>query len=107
VGRVEIQNNPDIVASEIEHTIESACWYWRKGSNWGDINCIAEKGDFLKVTLAVNGGYNHALERNTLLLGLAPLFKLERCPKARCIALKRASGLKIVQSFKRNGTPVI
>jgi predicted chitinase len=88
VGRAEIQNNPDIVASEIEHTIESACWYWRKGSNWGDINCIAEKGDFLKVTLAVNGGYNHALERNMLLLSLAPLFKLEKCLKAKSIALK-------------------
>jgi predicted chitinase len=99
VGNSQISENPDIVSSQVEHTIESACWYWRRGSAWGDINPMAERSDFLSVTIAVNGGYRHVVERNSLLIKLAPLLKLDRCRNASEIKLKN---FKFAESSVRN-----
>ncbi|MGF6701565.1 putative chitinase [Paraburkholderia sp. MM5496-R1] len=88
VGNSSIATDPDIVSQQVAHTVESACWYWRKGSAWGDINPMAERSDFLNVTIAVNGGYRHVFERNSLLLKLAPLLKLDECCNAVNVKLK-------------------
>ncbi|WP_294616074.1 glycoside hydrolase family 19 protein, partial [uncultured Gilliamella sp.] len=76
-----IKNNPDIICSDLEYTIRSAFWYWLKGSSWGNINDIAAQNDFLKITMAVNGGYNHVVERNTALITLYEKFNIENCVK--------------------------
>lgn len=49
---------------------------------------MAERSDFLSVTMAVNGGYNHVLERNLLLLNLANCFSLEDCKNVMFVKLK-------------------
>lgn len=49
----------------------SAVWYWVSGSAWGDIRGFTKNNDFLKVTIAVNGGFNHVKERNESLLRLS------------------------------------
>ncbi|HEQ3483908.1 TPA: type VI secretion system tip protein VgrG [Vibrio cholerae] len=61
----------DLISDDIHYAVDSALWYWTKGSAWGDISDFAEKNDFLKVTIAVNGGFNHVVERKNALKLLA------------------------------------
>jgi predicted chitinase len=72
----DVVNNPSIVAWNMEHTVRSACWYWRYASPWGDINKRADRNDFLFVTVAINGGFNHARTRKSHLQTLARSFGL-------------------------------
>lgn len=45
--------------SKSPYCVQSACWFWAtKG-----LNGLADKGDFKKITLRVNGGYNGYQER--------------------------------------------
>ncbi|UJQ38545.1 hypothetical protein L1871_08845 [Aeromonas caviae] len=61
----------EMLASKIHHAVYSAVWYWVSGSAWGDIRGFTKNNDFLKVTIAVNGGFNHVKERNESLLRLS------------------------------------
>lgn len=79
IGDATIGTDPDKVSHSIDHTVHSACWYWRKGSNWGDVNPKADKNDFYAVTVAVNGGFNHVEDRFVALNKLAKLLGAERC----------------------------
>lgn len=79
VGDDAIGTDPDKVSHSIDHTAHSACWYWRKGSNWGDINPKADKNDFYAITVAVNGGFNHVDDRFVALNKLVKLLGAERC----------------------------
>jgi predicted chitinase len=79
VGNDRIASDPGIVSHEVEHTVHSACWYWRFGGAWGDINPKADKNDFYAVTVAVNGGFNHIGERFVALNRLARLLGAEKC----------------------------
>ncbi|TKC78922.1 hypothetical protein FAZ69_31275, partial [Trinickia terrae] len=88
IGNKRIDADPDIVSHSVELTVDSACWYWRHGSAWGDINPMSEQSDFLKVTMAVNGGYRHVKERNLLLIKMASLVKLDQCHSAVNVKLK-------------------
>ncbi|WP_322014992.1 glycoside hydrolase family 19 protein, partial [Paraburkholderia sp. J12] len=79
VGDKTIGTNPDQVSDNIDHTTHSACWYWRHGSHWGDINPKADSNDFYAITVAVNGGFNHVDDRFAALNKLAKALKAERC----------------------------
>ncbi|WP_069531388.1 glycoside hydrolase family 19 protein [Photobacterium damselae] len=70
------EQNIDLLSSDINHVVQSAAWFWRYFCPWGNINKFANKNDFLKVTVSVNGGYNHVYERN---LALYKLSKLVQC----------------------------
>lgn len=59
--------------SDLTHVVQSAVWFWRYCSAWGDINIAVNKNDFLKVIIYVNGGYNHVYERNLVLYKLSKL----------------------------------
>ncbi|MGY3925741.1 hypothetical protein [Aeromonas simiae] len=61
----------EMLASNIHHAVYSAVWYWVSGSAWGDIRKFTKSNDFLKVTIAVNGGFNHVKDRNESLLRLS------------------------------------
>lgn len=78
-GNTNIARNPDIVSHNIPDTVNSACWYWRKGSAWGDVNPKADANDFFAITVAVNGGFNHVGERFEALMKLAELLGADRC----------------------------
>ncbi|MGL5090579.1 MAG: hypothetical protein ACRC8B_06540 [Aeromonas sobria] len=72
INQLPIDNNKvDMLASKIHHAVYSAVWYWVSGSAWGDIRGFTKNNDFLKVTIAVNGGFNHVKERNESLLRLS------------------------------------
>lgn len=61
----------EMLARDIHHAVYSAVWYWVYGSAWGDIRNFTKNNDFLKVTIAVNGGFTHVKERNESLLRLS------------------------------------
>jgi predicted chitinase len=72
INQLPIDNDKvDMLASKIHHAVYSAVWYWVSGSAWGDIRGFTKNNDFLKVTIAVNGGFNHVKERNESLLRLS------------------------------------
>lgn len=48
--------DPDIVANDLEHVCNSAAWYWRNRSSWGDLNKFADNDDFISAAVGVNGG---------------------------------------------------
>lgn len=54
-------NNPDLIASNINYAVESACWYWDSNQ----LNLLADKNttDVTSVTKKVNGGTNGLTER--------------------------------------------
>ena len=79
VGDSTIAENPEKISHQIDHTVRSACWYWIKGSRWGDINEKADKNDFLAVTVAVNGGFNNVGSRFIVLNKLAKLLGAISC----------------------------
>lgn len=59
---IDIVSNPDL-ASRIDISIQIACWYWTKGSAWGNLNKYADKNDILSITKGINGGTNGLEER--------------------------------------------
>ncbi|MEL6092416.1 hypothetical protein, partial [Plesiomonas shigelloides] len=61
----------EMLARDIHHAVYSAVWYWVYGSAWGDIRNFTKNNDFLKVTIAVNGGFTHVKERNESLVRLS------------------------------------
>ena len=71
------KRNVDLLSSDLTHAVQSAVWFWRYCSAWGDINIAANKNDFLKVTISVNGGYNHVYERNLALYKLSNLINCD------------------------------
>lgn len=72
INMLPIDNDKvDMLANEIHHAVYSSVWYWVSGSAWGDIRNFTKSNDFLKVTIAVNGGFNHVKERNESLLRLS------------------------------------
>jgi predicted chitinase len=79
VGDTTIGTNPNQVSNNIDHTTHSACWYWRHGSHWGDINLKADDNDFYAITVAVNGGFNHVDDRFVALNKLAKSLGAEKC----------------------------
>lgn len=59
---IDIVSNPDL-ASRIDISIQIACWYWTRGSSWGNLNKYADKNDILSITKGINGGTNGLEER--------------------------------------------
>jgi predicted chitinase len=72
---MDFVSNPDLIASDMENSIDASCWFWRNkggiekkyGAN-GDINVLIEheKSNVALVTLSVNGGSNGLGERQAL-----------------------------------------
>jgi predicted chitinase len=79
VGDPTIGVDPDKVSQSIAHTTHSACWYWRGGSHWGDINPMADRNDFYAITVAVNGGFNNVDDRFVALNKLVKMLGAEKC----------------------------
>ncbi|MEM8940243.1 MAG: glycoside hydrolase family 19 protein, partial [Bacteroidota bacterium] len=74
---VNLVQKPDQLASNIDYVTKSACWYWRKGSAWGDLNKYADKDDIHYITIGVNGGFNHYCDRKNNLIKLVDFMKID------------------------------
>jgi predicted chitinase len=75
--------NLNLVASKPEHVINSAAWYWLKGSSWGSGNKYSDLDDVHYITILVNGGFNHYCDRKRNLLNLIEKMEIRTlCVKA-------------------------
>ncbi len=51
------------ISSNLENTLDSSGWFWRKGSAWGDLNKSSDIDDIYYNNIGINGGFNHFAER--------------------------------------------
>lgn len=68
---VDLIANPDLLAKDLRMAARSAGWYWTSRS----INRLADAGDIMAVTKAVNGGYNGIEDRKRLAARALPLLQ--------------------------------
>ncbi|MBV7477481.1 hypothetical protein [Pseudomonas sp. PDM31] len=78
--QVSIATSVEAVASNVRFITGSAGWFWRKGSAWGDLSKYSKNNDLIKVIIGVNGGFNHAYEREEYALALIDKLKVSSCP---------------------------
>jgi predicted chitinase len=78
--QVPITTSVEVVANNMRFITGSAGWFWRKGSAWGDMSKHSKNNDFIKIIIGVNGGFNHAYEREGLALALIDKLKVSNCP---------------------------
>ncbi len=76
----EIRKGERMLNANLELAVDSAGWFWCNGSAWGDIRPYATKNDFYRVTVSINGGYNHVRERKDNLNKLAKLINCSFIP---------------------------
>ena len=61
--KIDLVKSPDLVASNLDLCVRTACEYWR---NRG-INAYADRDDFDKITVIINGGHTGLKERREAL----------------------------------------
>ncbi|AUI88717.1 hypothetical protein BS333_15275 [Vibrio azureus] len=61
---LDVVANPDLVSSDPDLCVASACWFWQKNK----LNEFADHDDVVKVTRRINGGINGLAHRKELLL---------------------------------------
>ena len=59
------KNFNTLVGESLFLAIDSAGWYWRNGSAWGDLNSKADNDDVYSINIGVNGGFNDFKPRIT------------------------------------------
>lgn len=67
---IDVVQHPEFL-EEVYYAVYAGCWYWNKHN----ISTLAENGDFIGVTKAVNGGTNGLEERQTWLAKVRGVFQ--------------------------------
>ena len=49
---------PEVVANDLNLVCDSAAWYWKERSSWGNLNNYADNDDLICASVGVNGGLN-------------------------------------------------
>jgi predicted chitinase/uncharacterized Zn-binding protein involved in type VI secretion len=98
IGQKFVPDKIDFIASEPEHVVNSAAWYWKNGSPWGDANTYADKDDVHYITMLVNGGFNDYCGRKNNLLKLIQAMEI----KEHCIKIKASKQTIGVYDFKNS-----
>ena len=62
IAGLDLLGNPDL-ATEPEHALLVACGFW----SWKQLNDLCDTGDFVKVTIRINGGTNGMADRRAWL----------------------------------------
>lgn len=60
---IDLMKNPDLIVSNAEVCVETACWFWNKNN----LNQYADKDDIVSITKKVNGGKNGLDDRKAIL----------------------------------------
>lgn len=60
---IDLMKNPDLIISNAEICIKTACWFWNKNN----LNDLADKDDIKTITKRINGGYNGIDDRTNIL----------------------------------------
>jgi predicted chitinase len=83
INKATLIDTPEEVASDLDLVCDSAAWYWKSKSSWGNLNNHADKDDLIYVSVGVNGGLNGFDHRKTNLKTIINLMKI----KDSCINL--------------------
>lgn len=84
---IDCVTNYDKLSADINLACISAAHYWRNISSWGDLNNFAEKDDFLKVCIGINGGFRHLDIRYNKTHYCIDKFGCKECTKFSDLAL--------------------
>ena len=60
---VDLMKNPDLIISNAEICVKTACWFWNKNN----LNDLADRDDIKTITKRINGGYNGIDDRTDIL----------------------------------------
>lgn len=60
---IDLINNPDLILSNPEVCVKTACWFWNKNN----LNTFADNDDIKTITKRINGGYNGLEDRESIL----------------------------------------
>lgn len=60
---IDLMKNPDLIISNAEICVKTACWFWSKNS----LNNFADIDDIKTITKRINGGYNGLEDRESIL----------------------------------------
>lgn len=60
---VDLMKNPDLIISNAEICMKTACWFWDKNN----LNELADKDDIKNITKRINGGFNGLEDRSSIL----------------------------------------
>jgi len=83
INKATLIDTPEEVASDLDLVCDSAAWYWKSKSAWGNLNNHADKDDLIYVSVGVNGGLTGFDHRKTNLKTILNLMKV----KDSCINL--------------------
>jgi predicted chitinase len=76
---IDVVTNYLWVSDKLSYAVDSAGWYWRYGSVWGDLNSSADKDDIYLINIAINGGVNGFAERIRYLKQLIEFMDIHNC----------------------------
>jgi putative chitinase len=74
-GNNVLLDNPDLLASDREIAIKSACWFWQKHN----LNDLADQENIIGITKTINGGLNGIEDRKHLLANIEKIFAVTAC----------------------------
>lgn len=60
---LDLVNNPDLITSDPEICVKTACWFWDKNG----LNTLADKDDINAITKRINGGLTNISDRCKIL----------------------------------------
>ena len=67
INRIDIMDNPDLLATDPNLAVKSAIWFWMKYRP--ELPDLARQGDYKRVRRIVNGGTISIVEYNRLIQG--------------------------------------
>ncbi len=73
-------NFHSIIGEHLFLAVDSAGWYWRYGSAWGDLNAPADNDDIYMINIGVNGGFNDFETRINWAKKLIKNNNIKNCP---------------------------
>ena len=84
INKPKLINTPEVIANDLTYSCDSASWYWRYQSKWGDLNIAADRDDVYYINIGVNGGFNHF---DTRIKNVKSILKLMKV-KENCLNIK-------------------
>lgn len=85
---------PEVVANDLNMVCDSAAWYWKERSSWGNLNNYADNDDFISVSVGVNGGLNGFEHRKSNLKKILKTLQT----KETCINIDKIT--KVIGEYK-------
>ncbi|OOF67689.1 hypothetical protein BKG95_06740 [Rodentibacter pneumotropicus] len=73
-------NFHSLIGEKLFLAVDSAGWYWRYGSVWGDLNIPADNDDIYIINIGINGGFNDFGTRIKWAKKIIKDNNIENCP---------------------------